>query len=236
VHLIDKAKGDPDVTTPPQGPPPPYGEQQPGQPYGQQPGQPYGQQPGQPYGQPAQPYGSMPPPPFGAMAGTDQVTLPNVGTVTVASIGQRFVGRLLDFLIVGIPSAIIAFAIIAATASNEADRIAAGESTASGSFYASIFAVAGVLFVLGILYEVGLIATRGATLGKQIAGVKVLRIGDGQLPGWGPSFLRWIIPAVANFVCGLLTLLVYLSPLFDSSGRRQGWHDKVAKTIVISVK
>jgi uncharacterized RDD family membrane protein YckC len=166
----------------------------------------------------------------------DQVTLPGVGTVAVASIGQRFLGRFLDGLIVGIPAVIIALIIIRVMASNEADRLASGATTFSGGFLASIFSTAGVLFVLGILYEVGLIATRGATLGKQIAGVKVLRIEDGQLPGWGPSFLRWIIPAVANFVCGLLTLLVYLSPLFDDSGRRQGWHDKVAKTIVISTK
>ena len=231
------------MTTPPQGSQP-YGEPQPGQPYGQsgqpsgeQPGQPYGQQPGQQYGQPGQqygqppsqqygqPYGAMPPPPAGAMAGADQVTLPNVGTVTVASIGQRFVGRLLDVLIVGIPAWIIATIIIAATSD--------GGSTTS---YAAVLTIALMLAVLGILYEVSLIAIRGATLGKQIAGVKVLRAEDGQLPGWGPSALRWVIPAVANFVCGLLTIVVYLSPLFDNSGRRQGWHDKVAKTIVISTK
>jgi uncharacterized RDD family membrane protein YckC len=29
--------------------------------------------------------------------------------------------------------------------------------------------------------------------------------------------------------------VVYLSPFFDSSGRRQGWHDMAAKTVVIRV-
>jgi uncharacterized RDD family membrane protein YckC len=28
-------------------------------------------------------------------------------------------------------------------------------------------------------------------------------------------------------------LLIYLSPFLDSTGKRQGWHDKLAKTIVI---
>jgi uncharacterized RDD family membrane protein YckC len=170
------------------------------------------------------------------MAGPEQLTLPNVGTVTLASIGQRAIGRLLDFLIVGIPSAIIALVILSATASSEADRLASGESTVSSGFYVTVFTVAGLLTVLGVLYEVGFIAIRGATLGKQVAGVKVLRITDGQLPGWSVSFMRWILPAATNFVCGLLTLLVYLSPLFDNSGRRQGWHDKIAKTVVITTK
>jgi hypothetical protein len=35
-------------------------------------------------------------------------------------------------------------------------------------------------------------------------------------------------------ICGLVTLLVYISPFFDNTGRNQGWHDKVAKTFVIN--
>ena len=65
---------------------------------------------------------------------------------------------------------------------------------------------------------------------------KVVREQDGGLPGWGQSALRWLIPQVAGLVCGLVTLLVYLSPFFDNTGRQQGWHDKVAKTLVVNSK
>lgn len=166
----------------------------------------------------------------------DHVTLPGVGTVRVASIGQRFLGRLLDVLIVGAPSVIIASVVIGIASAHEPHRLTGDEVEPSARFYLSLVSVAGMLFVLAALYEVGLTATRGATIGKQIAGAKVLRTSDGQIPGVGPSFLRWIIPVAAYVVCGPLPLLVYLSPLFDNSGRRQGWHDNVANTIVISTK
>ncbi|HEX2705627.1 MAG TPA: RDD family protein, partial [Candidatus Lustribacter sp.] len=75
-------------------------------------------------------------------------------------------------------------------------------------------------------------ATRSSYM---VMNVKVLRSQDGQLPGFGPSFMRWLIPAAANAVCGL-GIVVYLSPLFDNSGRVQGWHDKAANTLVVSTK
>jgi uncharacterized RDD family membrane protein YckC len=78
-----------------------------------------------------------------------------------------------------------------------------------------------------------MIAVRGATLGKMAAGVRVIRADNGQVPGWGSSFVRWIIPTVANFFCGLLALLIYMSGLFDNTHRNQGWHDKAAGTFVI---
>ena len=70
----------------------------------------------------------------------------------------------------------------------------------------------------------------------QAMGVKVVRADNGQVPGWGSSFIRWIIPTVAGFVCSLLTLLVYISPFFDGTHRNQGWHDKAASTFVIRTR
>jgi uncharacterized RDD family membrane protein YckC len=79
-----------------------------------------------------------------------------------------------------------------------------------------------------------LIALKGATLGKMAVGIRVVRVVDGQVPGWGPSFARWgMAIGIGIVTCGLGTLLVDISPFFDSSGNNQGWHDKVAKTVVI---
>jgi uncharacterized RDD family membrane protein YckC len=85
-------------------------------------------------------------------------------------------------------------------------------------------------------YEVFMIATRGATLGKMAMKIRVVREADGQVPGWGPAFVRWIFPyGVSLVTCGFLGWLVYLSPVFDQSGRLQGWHDRAAKTLVVRV-
>lgn len=106
-------------------------------------------------------------------------------------------------------------------------------------FFVSLLVGLFLVFLITLAYEVVMIALRGATVGKQLLGVKVVRESDGQVPGWGPALLRWIVPlapAIIPFIGALGTLVVYLSPLFDSSGRNQGWHDKVAKTLFISTR
>jgi uncharacterized RDD family membrane protein YckC len=108
--------------------------------------------------------------------------------------------------------------------------------TTDHGFVGAFIATLAIFAILGILYEVGFIAIRGATLGKMAAGVKVIRADNGQVPGWGSSFVRWIIPTVAGFFCSLLTLLIYISPLFDNTHRNQGWHDKAAGTFVIRAR
>ena len=65
--------------------------------------------------------------------------------------------------------------------------------------------------------------------------IKIVNEQTGQVIGWGPSFLRWLIPTAANMVCSVLQLVVYLSFLGDADKRMQGWHDKVAKDLVIQV-
>jgi uncharacterized RDD family membrane protein YckC len=200
------------VTNPPQEPPPEQAR--------------YEQQPGYGAGQPAgagQPYGAMPPAPSAPPPG------PAFGSGQYADLGKRFLARLLDIVIVGVPLAILYF-ILVAVAVNDSDD-GAGAATGGALIIFYVIAVAGPL-----AYEVGMIATRGATIGKQVIGVKVVREADGQVPGGGPAFLRWLIPFVGGFVCGIGQLIVYLSPFFDNSGKRQGWHDKVAKTVVIATK
>jgi len=39
-----------------------------------------------------------------------------------------------------------------------------------------------------------------------------------------------------SFVCGIEALLVYISPFFDNTMHFQGWPDKFAETVVISIK
>jgi len=263
---------DPQGQQPQYGQQPPYGQQpqtpppgfnQPG--YGAQPQQPYDpnqQQYGQaspPYGTPQQPYGQQPyggqqyGQPYGgqqmgAGSGLDYIQLPGLGAVRLASMGQRFLARVVDALIVGIPFVILYMIIGAAFASSAANSIQidpeTGQVVGGGAGFLggslTIFLLAPLIFiVLQILYEVSMIATRGATLGKQVAGVKVIREYDGQVPGWGGAFTRWgvmVAPAIVPCLGGLWVLLCELSPFFDNQGRRQGWHDKAAKTIVTATK
>lgn len=88
--------------------------------------------------------------------------------------------------------------------------------------------------VIGIGYEVAQIAVWGQTIGKRMAGIKVINAAHGGVPGWGTATGRWAIPglvALIPTIGPLLSLLCYVSLTWDRV--YQGWHDKVAGTLVI---
>ncbi len=239
---------------------PPYGTpQQPYDPNQQQqqaydPNQAYGQQPAQ-YGQ--QPYGGQQAygqQPLQYQAGGIYAQVPGLGTVPLASMGSRFVARLIDGFVVGIPFGIILGLIIAGAASSAARDIQnnyhydpstgtyVGDPNAvSGAglgFFTIIFLSPVILVLIQCIYEAVMLGLKGATLGKMAMGVRVVREDNGQIPGMGKGFGRvgtmfgpWIVPCLGY----IWVLLCYLSPLFDNQ-RRQGWHDKVVKTLVISAR
>jgi uncharacterized RDD family membrane protein YckC len=143
--------------------------------------------------------------------------------------------RLIDVVIIGVVSGIfyaVGFGALFSGTTTDARGNPVPTSFGIGTF----FLFMGVAVIFTLLYEVTMVALRGQTLGKMALGLKIILQQNGAIPGWGPSFVRWIIPAAASFVCGLGQILVYLSPLFDNTGRFQGWHDKAANDVVISLK
>lgn len=95
-----------------------------------------------------------------------------------------------------------------------------------------------VLFVaITAAYEITMIATRGATVGKQVLGVRVVTYSDTGLasyapPGWRVSAKRWLIPGALSLVNLVpIAVAIYLTALLDDS--RRGWHDKFAGTVVV---
>jgi uncharacterized RDD family membrane protein YckC len=153
----------------------------------------------------------------------------------VPGLGRRLAARLVDGVLVGVVVGVLAVAVFGAAATGLRTDRAGDVTSGGGGLVAAYLASATVGLVVTLLYEVGLVATRGATLGKRLLRLKVVREADGAVPGWGPSVLRWVLPQAVGFLtCGLATVLVYLSPLLDGTGRRQGWHDKVARTLVVS--
>ena len=85
--------------------------------------------------------------------------------------------------------------------------------------------------LVGAAYETCFVALRGQTPGKMALNIKVIRADNGTLPGWGPAAGRWVIPAIGYTLLILPGLLVHASLLWDD--RRQGWHDKAVKTLVV---
>ncbi|CAM5259109.1 hypothetical protein GCM10010329_05250 [Streptomyces spiroverticillatus] len=239
----------------------PYGQPQ-GQPQQppQQPGYGYPQQPqGQPgYGYPQQApqgvppqqgYGYPPQQPGGTLqANNGYINVAGLGTVELATMGRRLGARLLDGVAYGILYAVASVIGLAGlVGASESVRDCSGidpmspdysqcvneAGAAAGGIIAGFFAALALLALLALLYEWLMVSIWGATLGKMVLGVKVVKENTGQAPGLGAGFIRYIIPMVGSLFCGLGTLLVYLSPFFDNSGKLQGWHDRAGGTIVI---
>lgn len=94
--------------------------------------------------------------------------------------------------------------------------------------------MSGLLYYLGLLllnmtYYTFFHGVGGQTPGKMIMGIKVIRsTGEEMTPGF--AFLRW----VGYLVSQLVFYLGFLWVAFDR--KKQGWHDKIAGTVVIRTR
>lgn len=94
--------------------------------------------------------------------------------------------------------------------------------------------IAIIAAAVGAVYETGFIAYRGQTPGKMLLGIMVADVEGGGFPSISSAFVRWLLPSalgVLPFVGWLLEGVAYAWLLVDP--RRQGWHDKAARTIVV---
>jgi uncharacterized RDD family membrane protein YckC len=83
--------------------------------------------------------------------------------------------------------------------------------------------------LMDMVYYIWFHGTVGQTLGKRLLGLRVIRI-SGDKMTLGIAFLRW----VGSLVSGIFFFLGFLWIAID--GRKQGWHDKIAATLVVRVR
>jgi uncharacterized RDD family membrane protein YckC len=145
--------------------------------------------------------------------------------------GMRLLARIIDGLLTAAVSVPLAFAFGLIDTSSS-------DSSASFSITGADYLKTVLLgLVITGIYEVTMLATRGATLGKMAVGVRVAMFDTGGIPTLQAALTRWSIPAVASIIpTGLVVLVVYLSPFFDSTHRNRGWYDYAAKTIAVRTR
>lgn len=98
---------------------------------------------------------------------------------------------------------------------------------AVGRFLGLVLAAIAVNWLIDLLYHVILWSWLGGTIGQLALGMQVRRESDGTKIGLGTSLLRYIgyVISIWVFYLGLIWVA------FDS--RKQGWHDKIASTLVV---
>lgn len=81
--------------------------------------------------------------------------------------------------------------------------------------------------IIGALYSVLLwVNWNGQTLGKKVMGIKVVRE-DGKPLGYPTAIIRYI----GYYISGLFLFIGFLWVIWDP--KKQGFHDKIAKTYVV---
>jgi uncharacterized RDD family membrane protein YckC len=93
------------------------------------------------------------------------------------------------------------------------------------SWQLSLAVTGGLYLLFSLLYDIGFWMLAGQTPGKRVMGVRVART-DGKRLRFGNALRRAI-----GYVLSAILFLGFLWILFDN--RRQGFHDKLAGTMVV---
>ncbi len=127
-------------------------------------------------------------------------------------VGLRFVAILIDTIILGIVGWLIA--------------IPFGSATSTGF---NLQGAPGLLFFLvAIGYYIGLEATKGATLGKMVMGLRVVKLADGAAISWKEAVIRNLL----RIIDGLFFYLVGAIIVWVSKNK-QRLGDIAGGTIVV---
>lgn len=92
---------------------------------------------------------------------------------------------------------------------------------------ADFYPLFGLLQIFPIVYFIGFWTWRGQTPGLMLFGLRVARETDGSPPGFARSVLRF----VGYWISWIAFFIGFIWVAFDA--RKQGWHDKLAGTVVV---
>jgi hypothetical protein len=150
-----------------------------------------------------------------------------------AGVGRRFAVAVLDALATSVPPWLLLVVGLAAagpdataatTPQGAADLVAALAGWYLGAALLSL-----ALWLVLCAWE----GRTGAAVGGRLLGVRTVDQASRRPVGLGRAVLRSLVVGAGALVLGLGWVLVLLSPLFDGSGRLQGWHDKAARSVVV---
>lgn len=140
---------------------------------------------------------------------------------------SRFVALLLDIALLMVALSLTTTFVNALVGLFNLEALAGRFMTGDGAAAAvgvALTGLAGTLFI--VAYGVIAWSLNGQTVGDLLVGVRVVRA-DGHRVSFGRAVARMI----GCYVSGLALFLGFIWALYD--GRRQGWHDKLAGTVVV---
>ena len=148
---------------------------------------------------------------------------------TFAGPWRRLGGWVIDYMIVVILAVIVL--IVATIPIGSLTDPADDPTSAIGLLLGSA-----VFLGVWLVYSIVFVHTSGESIGRIAVGIRVVDLEDGQPPGWGRSTIRALIQ-LGLFLLAFIPIfaaLNYARVLWDP--RKQGWHDRAARTIVVRTR
>jgi len=93
-----------------------------------------------------------------------------------------------------------------------------------------LWAIVAVVSLIWLVVYTAMQGGRGS-LGQRARGIQIRDAASDAPIGFWRALLRNLVWALAGSI-----VVGYFSPLFDSSGRRQGWHDMASRSVVVDRK
>ncbi|QAY59935.1 FHA domain-containing protein [Microbacterium protaetiae] len=155
-----------------------------------------------------------PPPPFpGQIAGAPAAA--PLGRRAGACVVDVVIGAVLA-LVVGIVASIVV--------------VAGARPTTAAELAGAALTVQGLVFAVAVVWLLVLSGLQGGggSIGQRALGVRVVDRDTAGPIGFGRALLRTIVWSAAGSI-----VVGWFSPLFDPSVHRQGWHDRVARAVVV---
>ncbi|WP_240921304.1 RDD family protein [Microbacterium excoecariae] len=137
----------------------------------------------------------------------------------IATIGRRVGVYIVDMALISVAVSIVGGIVLAIAV----PMILAGETAAATALF-------GLPAVAGLAFAIVYIAMQGGrgSFAQRWFRIRLVRADSGDPLGFGRALLRYVIWAL-----GASIIVGYFSVFFDSSGRRQGWHDRVSGALVV---
>jgi uncharacterized RDD family membrane protein YckC len=129
-----------------------------------------------------------------------------LGVVPLATLGSRLAARLADLLILFVPTYFVFVVILGG----------------------GVWGISLLLVLETAVYDAVLTANTGATPGKRLLRIRVVRVSTGAPVGWVKSFPRAVVLGALGW------LIIAIFALSDERNHR-GLHDLAAGTVVIAV-
>jgi uncharacterized RDD family membrane protein YckC len=146
--------------------------------------------------------------------------------VTYGGFWIRFVAYIVDSIVIGIPILILAviLGVVLGVAMGASGTTSDTAVNAAGQGFGTLVQL--IAFVASVGYFV-FFWGRGQTLGMRLFHLRVADANTGAPIGYGRAALRYLGYVISAIVC----YIGLIWAAFD--GRKQGWHDKMANTVVL---